>query len=262
VSVAIALTLRAGEELSRSSATYSIRSETIDAGGLNATSAHYSLRGSAVGEFASGNQIPVSSASYSLREDYVGQLSDLLMRATSRLAHNAAGVFDVNLPLSGGGVEPRNSSTYTVVLTFASPLVAVQSVSASATGAVQPGPSNGAIDPNDAHNYIATLTGLPNAQRITLSLGNVSDADSNSVATLPLTMGLLIGDANGDGSVNSGDAAVTRNNSGHVTDATNFRADYNLDGAINSGDASITRNRSGTAVPAGNTLSLPGKEIR
>src|SRR5437660_6808415 len=128
----------------RSSADYSILAETIDSAGLNATSSNYTLRGSAAGEFGAGNQIPITSASYVARPGYAGQLSDVLTRAVSRLSHAAAGMFDVNLPLSGtSGVEPRGSSTYTLVFTFASSLTAVQSVSASASGPTQPGPSSG-----------------------------------------------------------------------------------------------------------------------
>jgi len=62
-------------------------------------------------------------------------------------------------------------------------------------------------------------------------------------------MGVLLGDSNGDGTVNSGDAQQTRTRSGQLTDATNFRSDYNLDGTINSGDAFIVRARSGQTIP-------------
>ena len=41
--------------------------------------------------------------------------------------------------------------------------------------------------------------------------------------------------------VNSGDSLQTRNRSGQVTDATNFRSDVNVDGTVNSGDSFIVR---------------------
>ncbi len=62
-------------------------------------------------------------------------------------------------------------------------------------------------------------------------------------------MGLLVGDTNGDGFVNTGDALQTRNRSGQATDATNFRSDVNTDGVVNSGDTTAVRSRSGTALP-------------
>jgi hypothetical protein len=61
-------------------------------------------------------------------------------------------------------------------------------------------------------------------------------------------MGVLIGDANQSGSVQSGDAQLTRNRSGQTADATNFRSDFNADGSINAGDATIARTRSGNSL--------------
>ena len=49
--------------------------------------------------------------------------------------------------------------------------------------------------------------------------------------------------------VNSGDAIQTRNRSGQLTDANNFRSDVNTDGTVNSGDSFIVRSKSGTFVP-------------
>jgi hypothetical protein len=62
-------------------------------------------------------------------------------------------------------------------------------------------------------------------------------------------MGVLVGDTNGDGFVNSGDSLQTRNRSGQTTDLTNFRSDVNADGFINSGDTTLVRARSGTFLP-------------
>jgi hypothetical protein len=62
-------------------------------------------------------------------------------------------------------------------------------------------------------------------------------------------MGVLIGDTNADGFVNSGDAVQTRGRSGGTTDGTNFRSDVNTDGLVNSGDALIVRAGSGTFLP-------------
>ncbi len=94
---------------------------------------------------------------------------------------------------------------------------------------------------------VVNLTGVANAQRITVTLSGVSDGANTGSIDVP--MGLLLGDANGDGVVNSGDATITRNRSGQATDGTNFRTDFNLDGFINSGDAITVRNRSGNSLP-------------
>lgn len=75
----------------------------------------------------------------------------------------------------------------------------------------------------------------------------MSDGTNKTDAAIP--MGVLLADSNGDGFVNSGDAQQTRNRSGQITDAINFRSDYNLDGTINSGDTIVVRSRSGDFIP-------------
>jgi hypothetical protein len=60
-------------------------------------------------------------------------------------------------------------------------------------------------------------------------------------------MDVLLGDSNGDLSVNSADAQQTRNRSGQLVDTTNFRSDVNVDGVVNSADATVVRRQSGHA---------------
>ena len=91
------------------------------------------------------------------------------------------------------------------------------------------------------------LTGVTNAQRITVTLLGVNNGTNTGNVSVP--MGVLIGDTNGDGFVNAGDALQTRNRSGQATDATNFRSDVNTDGFVNSGDTTAVRSRSGTFFP-------------
>jgi len=79
--------------------------------------------------------------------------------------------------------------------------------------------------------------------------GELLDSQNNA-GTTTATMGVLVGDSNGDGTVNSGDAQQTRNRSGQTADGTIFRSDVNTDGTVNSGDAFIVRDRSGTGLPA------------
>ena len=88
---------------------------------------------------------------------------------------------------------------------------------------------------------------MTNAQELALTLAEVDDG--TIMGEVSVAMGVLLGDANGDGFVNSGDATVTRTRSGQTTDATNFRADYNVDGFVNSGDATVVRSRSGQFLP-------------
>jgi hypothetical protein len=86
---------------------------------------------------------------------------------------------------------------------------------------------------------------------VTLSgINNGSAAPYNVI----VPMGALVGDGNGDGVVNSGDALQARNRSGQAMDGSSFRSDVNMDGSVNSGDAIMIRARSGTSL---NTTSAP-----
>jgi hypothetical protein len=62
------------------------------------------------------------------------------------------------------------------VFTFANPLTTVDG--ASVTSGTGLGTTSN-IDSNDADNYIVNLTGVTNAQVITVSLANVTDSTGN-----------------------------------------------------------------------------------
>jgi hypothetical protein len=161
--------------------------------------------------------------------------------AFSRKVHGASGPFDVELLTDNVGIECRTGPAFQVIVNFASPVTAESAAVTSGSGMVNSFSGNGT--PSLAIN----LSGVANAQRITVTLHNVSDGINT--ADIPITMGVLLGDANGDTFVNAGDATVTRNRSGQNTDATNFRSDYNADGFINAGDATIVRANSGNFIP-------------
>ena len=177
-----------------------------------------------------------------------------LVSVVSRKVHGSAGTFDVDLPLTGSsGIECRSGGAngdYTLVFKFANPFLFNSDVGGvsvtNGTGTV----NSSNYDLNDLHNYIVNLTGVTNAQVVTISLNNVhDDSTGNFSSAVPASMGVLLGDTTADGFVNSGDSLQTRNRSGQVTDATNFRSDVNVDGFVNSGDAFIVRSRSGTFLP-------------
>ena len=97
--------------------------------------------------------------------------------------------------------------------------------------------------------FEATLSGASNVTRLTISLNNVNDSDANTATAVQTTMGVLIGDTTGDGTVNSGDVGQTKSKSGQAVDATNFRNDATADGTLNSGDVGLVKSKSGTALP-------------
>ncbi len=91
------------------------------------------------------------------------------------------------------------------------------------------------------------MTGVTDQHKYVVTLTNVDTG--TAIGDLPIPIGILSGDTNGNGVVNSGDATQTKNRSGRPTDGTNFRSDVNADGTINSGDTAVVRGRSGTSLP-------------
>ena len=175
-----------------------------------------------------------------------------LNAVVSRKIHGIAGTFDINLlsPIPEFlGIECRSGGTngdYTMVFSFADTLTSVGGASvASGTGSV--GSSN--IDSNDAHNYIVNLTGVTNAQTIAVSLTNVTDSAGNFSSAVPISMGVLLGDVNGSGRVDSGDVSLVRQQTLQTVISSNFQEDINVSGRIDSGDVSIARQQTLTSLP-------------
>jgi dockerin type I repeat protein len=63
-------------------------------------------------------------------------------------------------------------------------------------------------------------------------------------------MSILVGDASGNGTVNSSDVSQVKLQSGQLITSSNFRADISGNGAITSTDVSIVKSRTGTALPS------------
>jgi hypothetical protein len=102
--------------------------------------------------------------------------------AVSRKIHGSAGAFEINLPLTGTpGVECRSggaSGDHTLVFSFTNALASVGSaVVTSGMGNV----SSSGIG-SDARQYVVNLTGVANAQRITVTLNNVTTPSATTAA--------------------------------------------------------------------------------
>jgi sugar lactone lactonase YvrE len=176
-----------------------------------------------------------------------------LFSVGSTKSHGSIGTWDVNLPVlpftAPRGIECRTGGVngdYTIVFTFGNNLVSVGGASVtSGTGIA----ISATIDANDSHRYLVNLTGVANAQYLTVTINNVIDAVGNYAASISKQMGMLLGDTNGDGLVNVGDTIQVRAQAGNDVTSSNFRVDVNGDGLINIGDTVTVRNQSGTALP-------------
>jgi uncharacterized delta-60 repeat protein len=199
------------------------------------------------GYYRSGQSDSCESIAESVRNVFL-RPEVTLVSAASRKFHGAT-PFDINLPLSGGpAVECRSGGAngdFQLVFTFSNTLVGVGAASlTSGTGSV----SSRAIGA-DAHHYIVNLTGMTNAQRVTVSLTNVYDSTGNHSDSVPISVGMLLGDTTGNGSVNATDISQTKLRSGQTVDASNFRTDVTVSNSINASDVSLVKLKSGTALP-------------
>jgi hypothetical protein len=135
-------------------------------------------------------------------------------------------------------VEDRQASTYNIVLTFNSAVTSGSATVTSGTGTAGAATASG-------NTLTVPLTGITNAEVVTLTLNNVNGL----AASASVNLGFLVGDANADRFTNGGDTTEVRGLGGQTVDGTNFRADVNLDGFINGGDATIVRSNSGNSIP-------------
>ena len=162
--------------------------------------------------------------------------------ASSRKNHGAAGTFDIPLPFTGNvGIECRSggaTNDYQMIINFMNP-VTVGSVSVtSGTGSVSSFSVSGP-------QVTVNLTGVANVQRITVTLFNLNDGTHN----VPVSMGVLVGDVNGNTSVNASDVSLTKAEVGQPVTSSNFREDVNADGSINIADVAQVKANVGTALP-------------
>ena len=142
---------------------------------------------------------PVRDQRYYLRNgppdrgafDSAGTIAPLA--AVSRKTHGAAGVFDVDLPLSGNaGNQCRTGGSngdHQIVMDFATQMTASSAGITSGTGIVDTANLNGS-------QVTVNLTGVANRQQIVLTLFGVSDGVNTNNVSIP--MGVLLGDVTGN----------------------------------------------------------------
>jgi hypothetical protein len=180
-----------------------------------------------------------------------------VISAVSQKTHGNAGSFNIPLPLSGtSGIECRSGGStgdHQLLVTFANPVTVngnPQAQVTTGTGQIgSGGTSNGGVVTLNQNKTVVTipLTNVTNAQRIVVTLFSVNDGTSTTNVNIP--MGVLLGDVNGSGLVDSGDVFLVRQQTGKNPDASNFRDDVNVSGLIDSGDVFLTRQNTGKSLP-------------
>ena len=164
--------------------------------------------------------------------------------AFSRKTHGGAGTFDVPLPLSGDvGVECRTggaTNDYQMIINFETTVTVERASVTSGTGSVSSFSVSGS-------QVTVNLTGVTNVQRITVTLHNVNNG--TSTGDVPVSMGVLVGDVNGNAAVNASDVSLNKSQVGQPVSGSNFREDVNANGAISATDVAQVKADVGTALP-------------
>jgi hypothetical protein len=164
--------------------------------------------------------------------------------AFSRKVHGAAGTFDIPLPLTGNvGVECRSggaTNDYQMIINFMTSITLDNAVVTSGAGMVSSFSVSGP-------QVTVNLTGVTNAQRITVTLFNVNDG--THMGNVLISMGVLVGDVNGNALVNSSDVSLTKSQVGVPVSGSNFREDVNANGTISATDVAQVKANVGTALP-------------
>ena len=163
----------------------------------------------------------------------------------SRKVHGAAGTFDIPLTFSGApAVECRSSGgNHTLVFTFNNTLTSGGAAVTSGVGTVSGTP---AISGN---TMTVNLTGVNDQQRITVTLQSVTDSSSQVMPDTAVNINMLIGDTNGNKTVNASDIAQTKGQLGLTVTSSNFRNDVNVTGTLSSADVSLIKASNGHGVP-------------
>jgi len=154
--------------------------------------------------------------------------------------------FNIPLPINGeSGIEDRSGQpggTYTITMTFNENIASVARASASC-GKV-------ASTSIDGATLTINLTKVScNASHITVTANDVKDSAGINLGTACMTVGLLLGDVNGDGVVDSADLDIVNSQIGQPTSEENFRSDINNDGVISAADVRIVTQQQGTRLP-------------
>src|SRR5260370_24721600 len=120
-----------------------------------------------------------------------------------------------------------------MIMDFPGPVTVESASVTSGTGMVSSFSGSG------TSQITVNLTGVTNVQRITVTLHNVNNG--TSTGDVPVSMGVLIGDVNGNAVVNSSDVSLTKAQVGMPVSGSNFREDVNPNGTISSTDLPLVQ---------------------
>jgi hypothetical protein len=159
--------------------------------------------------------------------------------------------WDIPLSGDGSGIEDRSggpNNDLELHFRFNGTLASVGDATTSCGSVVSV-----KVDPDDASLADVNLTGVDcNASVITVTVTDLVDTDGNTLGSAASTFGLLIGDVNGNATVDRDDYDIVLRHQGQATNSHNFRADVSAKdsgiGHIDVSDARLVRHEDGTGL--------------
>jgi hypothetical protein len=185
-----------------------------------------------------------------------------VVSAASRKKHGTAGTgtnYDINMPLNAtldsatSGVEDRDggdsdgggAGNYKIVLKFDLP---VTGGTATVTDHNPAGTGMAGAPSFSGNEMTIPLSGVSNAQVLTVTVAGATNG-TNTLASVDVNVGFLIGDTTSSRGVNSTDVVQTKGQVGAPVTGANFRTDVSANGTITSTDVSEVKVASGTSIP-------------
>jgi hypothetical protein len=171
-----------------------------------------------------------------------GSNRSIPMPLTATLVSGTSGVED----RQGGDSDGGGPGDYKIVLTFNNPVTG-GTASATAHNPGGAGGSAGAVS-FSGNEMIIPLTGVTNAQVLTVTAANVTDG-ATFVSSVDINIGFLIGDSTGNRTVSNTDVSMVKAQVGAPVNSSNFRDDVNANGIISNTDVTLTKAQVGTPLP-------------
>ena len=199
----------------------------------------------AVGSYLNDAAAPPFPVYQTLIEKYSLTMPPLTQIA-SRVSHGDSGPFDIDLPFAGPpGVECRSANgNYQIVFRFTNHLSRVGAATVTRGTATIASTAISA----DTHECVVNLSGVSNAQYVSVSLSNVEDVEHNS-GTVGVTMAVLVGDLNASGGVTGSDVNLCKSQVGAAVTEHTFRDDVNANDSISGSDVNLVKAQVGTSLP-------------
>jgi probable HAF family extracellular repeat protein len=175
------------------------------------------------------------------------QLASAVSRRLHATGGVVAGTFDIVLPLTGApGVECRSGGSggkYTFVVTFTNPVTSGNATVTDGTGTLSSAPSF------SGHTMSINLAGVADLQTITVTLQNVTDSFGQALPSAEVRARILIGDVNGNNTVNASDIGQVKGQAGTPASNANFRTDLDANGSVTASDIGQVKANAGNTLP-------------